>query len=731
MSSSFRWSRWLALAATLAAAVQVRAQPGPSPVPDVQSASPYESPAPTSAEEPIPTPVEKSVFETTVEASPPTSAASAETLREGDLRLRPMSTPEDILRVVPGLVIAQHQGGGKADQLFLRGFDADHGTDVALFIDGVPINLPSHGHGQGFADLHFLIPEVIDRVDVSKGPYFAEYGDFDTAGAVNLRTRREFPENSLSATYGSFQTYRALGIATAGSGASAPWAAVDVSGTQGPFIHGEDLQRYSVFLKDSLVLSPSTQLVLLGTAYGSEWRSSGQIPARLVDSGQLDRFGALDPSEGGQTQRQMLVLALEHRPSRAVQASLTAYAVRYRVRLFSDFTFQLRDLKNFDEVEQNDQRFYTGLNARFRHRQQLGRVRLFTTLGAQARYDTTHVDLWHDVQRRRLGCFPETPEGEPPPVPCDDSDISQTNIAGYLEEDAWLLPWLRVIAGVRADLFEWNVTDLRPGATPQPPPGQPPTTGSVQKSIVNPKLRIVLTPTPIWDIYLDGGGGFHSNDARAVIAAGGSGSLPRAWGGEIGTRVRLLDGRLDLAAAGWILQLQSEQVFSADQATTESAGATRRYGLDLEARWQILRWMWVDADLSLAHARYRENTGNGNAVALAPTFTGQAGLNVVHPSGLRGRLGVRFIGDRPATENPNGLVAEGYTLLDLTVAWRWRFVEVGLTIENLLDARWREAQFATTSLVAIAPYRETSPHSDVSFTPGNPLSVRATVGLYF
>jgi outer membrane receptor protein involved in Fe transport len=730
MPSVFRASHRLVLTAVLAAAVRVLAQPG-TPRSDFQSATPPGSSAPASAEEPVPTPVERSVFETTVEASPPTSAASAESVGDRELRLRPMATPEDILRVVPGLVIAQHQGGGKADQLFLRGFDADHGTDVALFIDGVPINLPSHGHGQGFADLHFLIPEVIDRVDVSKGPYFAEYGDFDTAGAVNLRTRRSFPESSLSATYGSFQTYRALGIASAGSGASAPWAAIEVGGTQGPFLHGEDLQRYSVFLKDSLVLSPTTQLVLLGTAYGSEWRSSGQLPSRLVESGQLDRFGAIDPSEGGQTQRQMLVLTLEHRPSPAVRASLTAYAVRYQARLFSDFTFQLRDLENFDEVEQNDQRFYTGLNARFRHRLQLGSVRLFTTLGAQARFDSTHVDLWHDVQRRRLGCFPETPESEPPPVPCDDSDISQTNIAGYLEEDAWVLPQLRVIAGIRADLFAWSVTDLRPGATPQPPPGQSPTTGTVQRAIVNPKLRVVLTPTPGWDIYLDGGGGFHSNDARAVIASGGSGALPRAWGGELGTRVRLLDGRLDLAAAGWILELQSEQVFSADQATTEAAGATRRYGLDLEARWQILPWLWADADLSLAHARYRRNTGNGNAVALSPTLTGQAGLSVLHPLGFRGRLGVRFIGDRPATENPSGLIAEGYTVVDLTLAWRWHFIEVGVAVENLLDSRWREAQFATTSLVAAAPYRETTAHTDVNFTPGNPLNVRATVALYF
>ena len=179
-------------------------------------------------------------YETTIEAAAPTSAASAESIRDRDLRLRPYSTPEDILRVVPGLVIAQHQGGGKADQLFLRGFDADHGTDVALSIDGIPINLPSHAHGQGYADLHFLIPEVIDRVDVLKGPYFVEVGDFATAGAVNLRTRRSFAESSVQATYGSFDTWRVLGIGSTGSTASPTWMAAEVYGTQGPFQTGED-----------------------------------------------------------------------------------------------------------------------------------------------------------------------------------------------------------------------------------------------------------------------------------------------------------------------------------------------------------------------------------------------------------------------------------------------------------------------------------------------------------
>ena len=226
-------------------------EPGSPPRrPTPPGLSAAQTPAPVMV--PVPAPaVQASVFETRVEAPAPTSAASAETIRDRDLELRFYPTPEDILRVVPGLVIAQHQGGGKADQYFLRGFDADHGTDVAFYIDGVPINLPSNGHGQGFADLHFLIPEAIDRVEVTKGPYFVETGDFDTAGAINLHTRRSFGESSVTGEYGSFDTWRVLGVASPFGKDAPTWFAAEMDGTNGPFISPEDLLRYNLFLKST------------------------------------------------------------------------------------------------------------------------------------------------------------------------------------------------------------------------------------------------------------------------------------------------------------------------------------------------------------------------------------------------------------------------------------------------------------------------------------------------
>jgi outer membrane receptor protein involved in Fe transport len=423
----------------------------------------------------------------------------------------------------------------------------------------------------------------------------------------------------------------------------------------------------------------------------------------------------------------MLALTVESRPSDADDLAFTAYLVRYRLTLFNDFTFQLRDEANFDEIEQTDSRVYTGLNATYRHRADLGGIRTVTTLGAQARLDSITVGLWHVKQRVRLPTC--APVGEPALNPCGLDDVVQSNLALFLQEDMRFTPWLRVLLGVRGDLFEWNVTNTSPNPSTLPNQG----TAVVQRGIVNPKLQTVITPATGWDLYLDAGGGFHSNDARAVVAQNGVGALPRAWGAEVGTRLSLLDRRLDLAAAFWFIHLQSEFVFVADEGTTEASDPTDRYGVDLEARFRILPWLWADADLTLAHAAYTRDQGNGSAVALAPTFTGQAGLSAFHPAGWRGRIGARWVGTRPATQDPNGLQAQGYFLVDLTLAYRWRFLEVGLIVENVLNTSWREAQFANASYVAGRddPSLAGKGVEDIHFTPGNPINVRGTLALYF
>ncbi len=737
----------------------------------------FEQAEPAAKREPAP-------LEAVVEAERPFTTASASTVRDRDFLLRPRITPEDILRVVPGLVLAQHQGGGKADQLFLRGFDADHGTDVSVNLDGIPVNLPSHAHGQGFADLQFLIPEAIERVEIVKGPYSAEYGDFNTAGAVNLVTRDRFERSQVTVQGGVFPgvlakhdvdggpprgtLYRILGVASPSLGPAQPYFAAEVSGAQGPFLHGERLERYNLFAKSTFELSSTARLSVLATAYASSWIGSGQIPARLVDSGFLDRYGAIDPSEGGDTQRQQIILALRTRPGAEESFTASASLVRYSLTLFNDFTFQLRNAAQGDAIEQDDVRTVLAANLKYSRRDR-GMLpgTLYTTLGAQVRNDDIEASLWKVHRRARLASCLSIAN------PCVHTSTRQTDAAGWLQEEWSPLPQVRLILGLRSDLFLFDVHSLKPDGSldaAHPAPLAP----VVQRSIQSPKASLVLSPIPELDLYFNFGAGFHSNDARGAVEAGGAGALPRALGYEVGARTRLFGGRLDLAAAAWLLDLESELVWSGDEGGTTPSGATRRYGIDLEGRLEILPWLFADVDVSLAHSQYKVDSGNGGAVALAPRRIVAMGLTARHPSGARASLRLRHIGPRPGSQldanspldpaNPRGprvphcnpsldasdpvqsrcyLVADGYTVLDAVVGYQTARYGIDLVAANLTNASYREAQFGNVSQVIDPPdgrargpgghswAPESHPVQDIHYTPGNPLGLQLVATLFF
>jgi TonB family protein len=723
-------------------------------------------------------------FESTVEGEKPFTAASARTVRDRDFLLRPRVTPEDILRVVPGLVLAQHQGGGKADQLFLRGFDADHGTDVSVNLDGIPVNMPSHAHGQGFADLHFLIPEAIERIEVVKGPYEAQYGDFDTAGAVNLVSREKFDQSQVSVQGGVFPsivsrhdadggpprgtTYRVLGIAAPQMDTVHPWFAAEVYGTQGPFLHGERLGRYNLFAKSTFELSPAVKLSILGMAYASSWIGSGQIPARLVDAGFLDRYGAIDPTEGGDTQRQQIIASLHAKAGDNAAFTATASFVRYGLTLFNDFTFQAVDPVHGDEIEQDDRRTSVAANLKYeRQDRSFLPGSFYTTLGVQLRNDDIDASLWKVQKRVRLASCLEIGN------PCVNTNDRQTDAAAYVQLDFRPARWARLVLGLRHDLFEFDVRSLKPDSgidTAHPDPAPP----AIQRSITSPKASLVVTPVGFLDLFFNFGDGFHSNDARSVVETGGAGALPRAIGYEVGARARLFGARLDLAAALWRLDLASELVWSGDDGGTSPSDPTRRQGVDLEARYQILPWLFADLDVSLAKAQFRQDFGNGKAVALAPSRIITGGLTAQNPSGFSASLRVRHIGPRPGSQldatspldpgNPSGprvprcnpsldandpvqsrcyLVADGYTVFDLVATYTTRRWGVSLLAENLTNMAYREAQFGNVSQIVSAPagtsssksgapfVPESHPIQDIHYTPGNPFGIQLAVSLYF
>lgn len=696
-----------------------------------QDPAPSDAPVLPAPAEPPPLefqpPEEPSRMRTTVTARRPFTAASSSTVRDQDFLLRPHPRPADILQVVPGFYVVQHAGGGKANQYFLRGFDADHGTDVALSVDGVPVNMVSHGHGQGYADLNWVIPELIERVEVRKGPYFAQDGDFATAGAVNLVTRRDFESSQLTLGGGSFDTWRGLFVAAPDVEGWSPVVAGQVYGTNGPFLNPERLQRYSLFTQVTRQVSDTSTLALALTSYGSGWNASGQIPLREVNAGRLDRFGTLNGTEGGNSQRHSAQATWRTLTRDGGEVNVMAYAVQYRLNLYSDFTFFSRDSVNGDMIEQNDRRTLLGFNAWYRFRRQWGGISFDTTLGTQLRSDTIDNGLSYDRARERLESVV-------------DASIREGSLGLYAQEDITFTPWLRAVLGLRADSFGFDVEDHREDlATPDTK-----SSGVEQAARVSPKASLVLTPLPGTDVYLNYGHGFHSNDARGVVRLPEPVTpLTRARGYELGARTRLFE-RVDVAGSVFRLDLDSELVWVGDEGTTEGRGATRREGLEAEARLKVLPWLFADADVTVSRATYVQNAGNGDAVALAPTLILSGGMSARHPGGLYGRLGVLHLGDRPATED-RFLTARGFTRVDATLGYRGSFYEVNLSVQNLLDTGWREAQFANVSRLPSETGPESCPAGtrpsgeagafegceDLHFTPGAPFNAQASVSLFF
>jgi outer membrane receptor protein involved in Fe transport len=648
---------------------------------------------------------EPRTVEVYVWAEPPTSAATEQTRWAKDLELRPTTTPSDVMRLVPGLIIGQHHGGGKADQILFRGFDSDHGTDFAVFVDGIPVNLVSHAHGQGYADLHWLIPETIERVEIYKGPYFAHLGDFATSGAMNIVTKRRDKDSSLTLSGGRFNTQRYLGILSPPEGTPwTPYLAFEAYHNDGPFKNPNDYNRFNLFAKLTPWSTANSNLTLLATFFKTYWNASGEIPARAVRAGTIGRFDSIDPSEGGKSERQNLSLTYNYADARQALTAQT-WASWYRLNLFSNFTFFLDDPVNGDGIEQADGRFLVGNNIHYRRNYTLGGLPMETLLGFQSRFDHIRVGLFRQRQRRRLQTT-------------TDNRIDQTNLGYFLQQELRPTSWLRAQIGARLDSFFFDVeVDGDPAA---------PISGKASRSIVNPKLNLIFSPfadTP-WRqntrLFLNFGGGFHSNDAR-VFVQDLKKRIPRYLGGEIGVRSRFLE-KLELSLAYWRGHLESELVFAGDAGTFEPKGRSRRRGLEGELRWEILPWLTYDLDLSYTWAEF----DTGEAVPLAPRFFSYTGLTARHPSGLQGRLQLRHVGRRYAIED-RSFKTPRQTLADLFLKYAWRRWEFFLSFENLANARWRSAEHVFESRLAGEP----APVLDSHFTPGDPFTVKAGVTLSF
>lgn len=638
-----------------------------------------------------------------VVTAPPATAASSEVLIPGkDFELRPQGRPADVIRLVPGLAIGQHQGGGKAEQYFLRGFDADHGTDVAVFVDGFPVNLRSHAHGQGYADLHFLIPETVRRVEAVKGPYHVELGDFATAGAVNFITLDTVEENLAQAAGGMFGTQRYLALLSPTREGVKTLIALEGYISDGPFEHAQNYQRFNGLLKASARLAEDTDLSVWLTHHRGAWHASGQVPERAIRAGLIGRFGALDDSEGGWTERTAVNGTLRWKPTEAQTVTVQAYAQYYTLRLFSNFTFFLDDPDSGDGIEQIDRRWMAGLDARWEHTGQPLGVAVTTTAGVHYRIDTPRVVLGRQADRHELGRT-------------QDVNVVEQSYSPFMKFEVVPLPWLRVVTGARGDIFSYDVRDNLNGE------GQR-LTGTATRTVPSVKANVILEPWRWTELFANFGTGFHSNDARAVILDPRLTALPQARGYEFGVRTRP-HPRLQLSATYWVLNLKSELVFAGDDGTTEARGPSQRHGWEFNGRLRLLDWLTFSGDVTLSQAKF----DNGDAVPLAPRLTARADLTARLPGGLSASLEMRRLGDRFASEDREQ-IARGYTLFDVTARYRHRALEAFVSIENLLSTDYRESQFFFTSRL---PGEPAGGVPDIHFTPGHPRTVLGGIAVRF
>ena len=660
---------------------------------------PPTTPSPTQESPP---PREEILAPVVVTAPPPVSASSEVFIPGKDFELRPQGRPADVLRLVPGLVISQHQGGGKAEQYFLRGFDADHGTDVALFIDGLPVNFRSHAHGQGYADLHFLIPETVQRLDGFKGPYFVEYGDFATAGAFNFVLRDTVDENYAEAAGGSFGTQRYLTLLSPTRDALKTLVAIEYYRSDGPFTHPNGYERFNLLAKGKASLSESMDLSVWASFYQADWHGSGEIPARAVRSGLIGRFDAIDPNEGGTTQRTNVNLDWRWRPTENQTLSAHGYATYYTLTLFNDFTFFLNDQQNGDMINQRDTRFMAGFDALYEHRSKPFDINLTSSAGFQYRIDTPRVVLATAVQRHQL-------------ARTQDVSIQEQSYSPFVKFDIVPLSWLRLVTGARGDIFTYDVHS-RVNTT------EDDLNGKTTQARPNVKANLVLGPWAQTEFYANFGTGYHSNDARAVVANPNLTALPTARGYEFGVRSKVIP-RTEFSLTYWVIDLASELVFVGDEGTTEARGPSHRAGIEFATRVKLLDWLTFSGDVTWSRAEF----DTGAAVALAPRLTARADLTARLPWGLSSSLGMRYLGDRYADEDRHQ-TARGYMIFDWTARYRYKWLEAFVSIENLTNTEYREAQFFFTSRL---PGEPATGVPDIHYTPGNPISVMGGLALRF
>lgn len=618
-----------------------------------------------------------------------------------DLKVIPVNSSQEILQKVPGLFIGQHAGGGKAEQLFLRGFDMDHGTDINISVDGMPVNMVSHAHGQGYADLHFVIPETVEKIDFGKGTYYANKGDFTTAGYVSFHTKERLDKSMVGVELGQFNTRRIVSMINVMDNTKADQDAYIASEyllTNGPFDTPQNFKRINLFGKYTARFNDNSKVSITASHFTSNWDASGQIPLRLVNDGTISWFGAVDDTEGGKTSRTNLNAAFFKAIDNDTYFKSNLFYSKYKFELYSNFTFFLRDPINGDQIRQKEDRDIYGLNTEVGKNFHMDDVDVAVQVGLGYRADVIS-DLELSGTKHRQITLEHMALG----------DVDQSNIFAYFSGQ-FDFGKLVIAPGFRLEHFQFNYRDKLDTAF---------NNQYERKTALLPKLNFIYTENERLQFYLKSGVGFHSNDVRVVVKDTNRKTLPLAYGVDLGT-IWKPASRFIVNTALWYLFLEQEFVFVGDEAVVEPSGQSRRMGVDLGLRYQLNDWIFFDVDANYAFARSVEEPRGQNYLPLAPNFTSTAGIGLSNWRGFSGSYRYRFMNRRPANED-NSIVADGFMISDVNLNYQYEKFLLGITIQNVFNRKWKETQFVTESRLQHEPESV----EEIHFTPGVPFFFRA------
>jgi hypothetical protein len=632
-------------------------------------------------------------------------AASAGTITQDELAARTVYRPGEVLEAVPGLVVSQHSGEGKANQFYLRGFNLDHGTDLRTTVDGMPVNQRSHAHGQGWTDLNFLIPELAVRLDYKKGPYSAEEGDFASAGTASVVYANRLLQGVASVSAGQNGYSRALVADSVDTQRGSLLYAIEAMHNDGPFTRPDDYQKLNAVLRYSEGYANNGFNVAL-MAYKADWNSTDQIPLRAVQDGQIGRNDAIDNTDGGKAHRYSLSGAWR-RTTDDSASKVNAYIIANQLDLWSNFTYFMDDPVHGDQFAQPDKRVTSGVNASHSWHQHTDTGNTETTVGVQLQNDNIFNGLYNTQARRTLSVTRQ-------------DHIVESSAALFVENSTRWNTAFRTVAGARLDSYRLDVqSDLSANS------------GKVNDHLVSPSLSLIYGPWQTAEVYANFGSGFHSNDARGAtitidpktgLAADKVQPLVRSRGMEIGARTSWLPG-LQTSLSVYRLDFDSELTYAGDAGTTEAGPPSRRYGVEFSNYYKPLKWLSVDLDLAYARARSRGYVEEGSYIAGAIEGTGQLAVTVDDGGPYSASLKLRYFGPRPLIED-NSVRSSSSMTLNGRLGWKIR-KDLRLELEafNITNRHDSAIDYYYASQLK----GEAAPVSDIHFHPIESRSVRATL----